>query len=486
MVYINLSSRNLFGNEAGEDEELSLLNSYFIDNPAFEDFYDDSQKLSIVSARKGMGKSALLAKLNYNLNNEEIYNNPLVIRTTGTDLLGLGNFDGKNHQYLENYWKQIICKRIIIEIGAKIGFAFDSNAISMVELAEIEGLKRKNIIGSLISRVIPKISDAEVQFKTSTPDNLGSLLCDYQETHTNSNVWILIDDIDAKFQNTTENQNLVSSFFSAIRSLSVEMQGLKIRTTVRSDVWSSLRHIEDLDKLQQYIIEINWTKKHMLDMLAQKILIYIQTNHPTENEAKYKLSKDYNKILDTVFKSPIEWRGNIDARLFDAISAFSNRRPRWMGQLCRMAGKKAKEQQRPPSKFITLEHINYILTEYGSNRRDDLIKEHNHQFSDLVNLINSLRATKKEFTQSELHEILERNYIQAKANIPPIDGKEYSSVEDLGDFLFKLGLISRIHEDTKKFTHFTDDPDLYRSVENRLNNIKWSIHPAYRNFLNIH
>lgn len=134
----------------------------------------------------------------------------------------------------------------------------------------------------------------------------------------------------------------------------------------------------------------------MLDMLAQKILIYIQTNHPTENEAKYKLSKDYNKILDTVFKSAlIEWRGNIDARLFDAISAFSNRRPRWMGQLCRMAGKKAKEQQRPPSKFITLEHINYILTEYGSNRRDDLIKEHNHQFSDLVILINSLRATKR-------------------------------------------------------------------------------------------
>lgn len=70
----------------------------------------------------------------------------------------------------------------------------------MVELAEIEGLKRKNIIGSLISRVIPKISDAEVQFKTSTPDNLGSLLCDYQETHTNSNVWILIDDIDANFK----------------------------------------------------------------------------------------------------------------------------------------------------------------------------------------------------------------------------------------------------------------------------------------------
>ena len=52
--------------------------------------------------------------------------------------------------YLENYWKQIICKRIIVEIGKNIGLALNSNDISMVELAEIDGLKGKNLIGGLI------------------------------------------------------------------------------------------------------------------------------------------------------------------------------------------------------------------------------------------------------------------------------------------------------------------------------------------------
>ena len=157
-----------------------------------------------------------------------------------------------------------------------------------------------------------------------------------------------------------------------------------------------------------------------------------------------------------------------------------------MGQLCRMAGKKAKENVH--SKRITLDYFNYILSDYGANRRDDLIKEHSHQFDELSNLIDSLRATNKEFTYTDLHLTLDENFIRGRSvdGIPSVDGKIYAEYEDLGDFLYRLGLISRIHDDKKTFTHFTDDPDLYKSVENRNDNITWSIHPAYRAFLNIH
>ncbi|BAN49623.1 hypothetical protein [Metapseudomonas resinovorans] len=110
------------------------------------------------------------------------------------------------------------------------------------------------------------------------------------------------------------------------------------------------------------------------------------------------------------------------------------------------------------------------------------------QFDELSNLIDSLRATKKEFNRQELHLILESAFIRGreKNDIPLVDGKSYADTEDLGDFLYKLGLISRIHDDGKEFTHFTNDPDLYRSMENKKNHITWSIHPAYRKFLNIH
>lgn len=483
MVKIRLNDRNIFGNDAGEDEALDVLNSYYVDHPDFEFFFDKSERLSIASARKGMGKSALLSRLEHKLLNDPDYKSPIVIRVKGGDLIGLGVFSGIDHSYLENYWKQIICKRVIIEIGSRINVALNSNEMSMVELAEIDGIKGRNFVGGLVSRVKSKVPLLNTELQSSIPENLVSVLSEYYNSNKDAMVWILIDDIDAKYTNTPENQARVGSFFSAIRSLAVGQKNLNIRATVRSDVWSCLRHLEDLDKIQQYIVSIFWNKRYMRDMLAKKILAYIQSRYPDSPESGYIFSSDYNKIFDLVFDSPVIWNG-AEQKLFEAISAFSNRRPRWMGQICRMAGIKASEGVN--RKKINIDHFNYILNEYGSHRRDDLIKEHSHQFSELSLLIDSLRATKKEFRYSELNIILEDAFIRGrdKSSIPVIDGKVYALNEDLGDFLYKLGLFSRVNGNI--FTHYTDDPDLYKSSENRRDNIIWSIHPAYRNFLNIH
>ncbi|MDO9164315.1 MAG: hypothetical protein Q8Q45_08485 [Methylococcaceae bacterium] len=485
MVFINLKDKTLFGNEAGEDEDLDLLNSYYIDHEDFEDFFNKDVRLNIVSARKGMGKSALLSRLEFKLKNDDIYSSPIIIRVKGNDLLGLGDFVDKDQAYLENYWKQIICKKVILEIGNSIGFALTSDEMSIIEIAELEGIKSKNIVGGLISRIKGKIPLVGTELKNTIPNNLESLLNNYQEKNDNSKVWILIDDIDAKFQNNDKYQSRVGSFFSAIRALAFGLNNLNIRATVRSDVWSCLRHLEDLDKMEQYIIDIFWSKRHMRDILANKILAYIKRTSPESDEAKFKLKSDYNKLLDLVFKSPIIWRNNSDVKLFEAISAFSNRRPRWMAQLCRMAASKAKSN--PNARKIDLEHINNILEEFGKNRKNDLIKEHQHQFDELSILIDAFRATDKEFKYSNINKILQDNFIKERKvdEIPNVDGSKYCNPEDFGNFIYKLGLISRVHDDGKKFTHFSDDPDLYRSIENRNDNITWSIHPSYRTFLNI-
>ncbi|TOG76345.1 hypothetical protein CGI95_24290, partial [Vibrio parahaemolyticus] len=86
-----------------------------------------------------MGKSALLSRLEYKLKNDSEYDEPIVIRVTGNELLGLGDFSSKDQAYLENYWKRIICKKVIIEIGSQIGFALSSDEIAMVESAELDG-----------------------------------------------------------------------------------------------------------------------------------------------------------------------------------------------------------------------------------------------------------------------------------------------------------------------------------------------------------
>lgn len=486
MLYLDLKDVNLFGNEAGEDEELEVLNSYYLDNDDFDVFFDADRKLSIVSARKGMGKSALVSRLHYKLLTDPNYSAPLVIRVKGPDLLGLGDFVGKDPVYLENYWKQIICKKIILELGARIGLAFTSDEMSMVEMAELEGMKSRNLIGGLLARLKGKIPFLSAEVSSSLPENAISLLSNYQEASQKSIVWVLIDDIDSKFQNNSDYQARVGSFFSAVRSLVFELKGINVRATVRSDVWSCLRHLEDLDKLDQYLLDIVWTKRDMRDMLAKKIVTYIIRNYPDSAEAKYMYKRDYNKIFDIVFESPILWRGDPKATMFEAISTFSNRRPRWMGQLCKMAGVKADRMV--SARKIKLEHINFILEAFGRKRRDDLIKEHLHQFAELEGLIDSFRATEREFCFSDIETVLGERFLRGREQIeiPRLDGSKYIKPEDLGHFVYKLGLISRIHEDGKSFTHFVDDPDLYRSGENKADNIRWSIHPSYRTFLNIH
>src|SRR5690606_22170439 len=124
-----------------------------------------------------------------------------------------------------------------------------------------------------------------VEVRNSFPENPESVLQNYQDCNGSSNVWILIDDIDAKYKDTEEYQSRVGSFFSAIRSLAFDMNNLYIRASVRSDVWANLRYLEDLDKWEQYIVEIFWTKKQLRDMLANRILSYIKRNHADSKES---------------------------------------------------------------------------------------------------------------------------------------------------------------------------------------------------------
>lgn len=487
ILNINIIDKELFGNDAGEDEKIEILNSYYVERDDLKDFFDKTVKLNVVSARKGMGKSSLLARLNYKLKNEGGYDDPIVVKVTGNNLLGLGDFKDKDQAYLENYWKQIICKKIIIEIGTSIGVALTSDAMSMVEIAELEGMKSRNLVGGLIARIKGKLPFLEVEARNSFPENLERLLENYQKKNENSTIWLLVDDIDAKYLDTIEYQTRIGSFFSAIRGLAVDAINLNIRATVRTDVWANLNHLEDLDKWEQYIVEIVWTKKMLRDMLANRILSYIQRNHPDSVEARYKVSRDYNKIFAAVFTVPIRWGDLTDATIFDAIYSFSNKRPRWVGQLCRMAAEQTKKHSLN-SKRITLDYIKEILVQYGKLRKNDLIKEHQHQFSELDQLIDAFRANAKQYKYTELSTMFKDNFVNQRSaeNIAVIDGKKYLSEECLGAFAYKIGLISHVDNDGRAYTHFSDNPDLFRSIKNRRDEIAWSVHIAFREFLNIH
>ena len=56
----DLINPNLFGNQAGEDEDKSRLSDYYLEKEKNKIFHDANRKLGFVRARKGVGKSALI------------------------------------------------------------------------------------------------------------------------------------------------------------------------------------------------------------------------------------------------------------------------------------------------------------------------------------------------------------------------------------------------------------------------------------------
>ena len=74
-----------FGNESADDVDPDELVEYFVEQVAFQKFLSPSNKLLVATARKGVGKSALLQWAVHKLKQQDP--DALVIRCRGADLV---------------------------------------------------------------------------------------------------------------------------------------------------------------------------------------------------------------------------------------------------------------------------------------------------------------------------------------------------------------------------------------------------------------
>src|SRR5436305_13398680 len=74
-----------FGNEAGDDVDAAELLSYFVEQDNFRHFLEREKRLLVATARKGVGKSALLKWTAHRVKQNDP--NALVISIRGADLV---------------------------------------------------------------------------------------------------------------------------------------------------------------------------------------------------------------------------------------------------------------------------------------------------------------------------------------------------------------------------------------------------------------
>ena len=483
--FADIDYDQLFGSDSGEDEDPNALRSYFVDLPEFKKFYDEKNPLTIVRGRKGMGKSALLKRLAIKLTDANATKD-IVIETTGNELMGMGNFDGANHAFLENHWKQVICKRICVEIGKRINFAITDNTMSMVEAAEIEGFKGLNVVSSLTDRIggfIQKLIPGGAGEAEGGPGILkkgvANPLQAVQQFQNQKDrvVWLLIDDIDAKYIDDDANQQRVGAFFSAIRSLAFSVKDLRIRASVRTDVWRNLRRMEDQDKIRQYVIDIFWKDQTLRSIFAKRILSYLQREAfgPAE---KWDTIVHYDEIVEQVFIGRMPW-DNKQVEPFVPIKILAGNRPRWMGQLCKLAGGHAGSSR------IGITHVTTAMKEFGQEKISDIQKEHLHQFEDLPKVMDIFRSGKREYNRYQLISLIGTGYVDKVSTPPFVNGYPFKSSDQIANFLFQIDFLSAHHLGKSDFVPYHDDPDLFASNENQQNKLMWTVNASYRNYLRI-
>ncbi|WP_200861996.1 P-loop ATPase, Sll1717 family, partial [Pseudogulbenkiania ferrooxidans] len=231
-------------------------------------------------------------------------------------------------------------------------------------------------------------------------EGIGFALDRYLQECDKYSVWLLIDDIDATYIDTPDYQSRIGAFFGALRLIVNELKGVKVRATVRSDVWTNLRKVEHLDKWEQYIVDIKWDDASMRRMLSMRILSYLKRNDLID--VSLDAVNDYKEIVELVFLRNFPWDGGV-VDSFVPLKLFSAGRPRWMGQICRMSGECCANRG---GARIGIDDIKEILENFGLNRVNDLMKEHSHQFPHVDKLVDIFRGNKKSYSLVELSMLL--------------------------------------------------------------------------------
>lgn len=487
---IDLSDPGLFGNDAAEDETPELLSSYFVEKAEFRRFYSVNTPLAIVRARKGIGKSALLAHVAHQVRTGD--RKTVVVQVKGSDLTGMGEFLSSDPSVLVNQWQQVICSQINVEIGRRVGFAFTDTSMALVESAELAGFRSRNLVGALIERlkVKAKFDHAEVDIVKPPAGKPSYLLDNFARENKGVNVWVVVDDIDATFTNSDQMRVKAATFFSACRKLVSDVQGVRIRAAVRTDVWTEIRRTDEaLDKCEQYIVDLAWDRDEISTIILMRVLSYLRRLQPDNPRfQRWTLGRQSSKISDLIFPAMVKW-GEFVIPTPHAISRLAVNRPRWATQLCRLSGSHA---HRLGTK-IDMNSIWEALPRFGQLRLDDLYREHGHQFAHLQSLIECFADGYRRYTTAELTRWITKRMRIDTSHLSDdpglqLNGNRISRVLELCHFLYKIGFIYGVKQQSDELGHYTyyeDRPELLQNPSNVDDGLIWEIDASYRKVLRI-
>jgi hypothetical protein len=485
-----------FGNEAGDDVEPEELLTYFVEQESFHQFLDKRKRLLVATARKGVGKSALLKWTAHRVARSDP--NALVISIRGADLVR-GNFnlqsELKGASDYQHDWMVRLCAIVNRRLALQLNFALTDDKITLVETAELEGYKSRNFAGALIDRMTTLFTEKGRTTVKIPAKNEIELF----KRAKDRDVWIVIDDLDATYQNTEQESMSLATFFSACRYLTQDMRGVYFRVSLRTDVWALIRRYDEaLDKTGQYVTEILWGQEDFLSLLALRIKASsLHLGLPLPKQGRRERPTSYKeRLLATAFVPKMQWGDSRqvsamqpslspprEAKTYRVIYVLSYERPRWAIQLCKLAREAALRKR---ALRIAKDSLDGVWGEYGAKRIEDLVAEHKHQCPQVNELLNAFRGSVRLMSRAELFSWI-KNRVSEHLEVK-IEGSLTRSPREIARFLYRIGfIVARSENEDGQYEHYRFDQmsDFLQARTDDDFAVKWEIHPCYRQALDI-
>lgn len=488
---IVLSDPTLFGNDAAEDERDEVFYSYAFERPELGPFVDSSRTIAIARAYKGEGKSALLrlSIREVKRGNGKRNGKPIIISKTADELAPEVSRD--DYASWVRAWKASIVGVFAAEIGAEIGVAWTDDTMALVEESEKRGRRPRTLVSAILDRLkLPELSLNGAKVTVPERRVLGTVNPEEaikRWLKEKKKLWLFVDDVDKNFANTALWRMRVAAFFDACRALCNAMPELRVRTTVRPNVWTIVkREFESLSHVEQYTVDLTWSANDARTLIAKRIEGYLRRTSQWQQVSSTLGGSQASRQEATIafaFESPMNWGGQ-EKSPHIVLHTLSVHRPRWMVELAKVGATSAVRQHRSR---ILRDDIVRELNAFGRRRIDDTVAEFKSQCPELEELIGAFSREKEQLSTDELLKIIDNKILtHLSPTISGVSGKV--SNLNVAALLFEIGLIyGRRDRTDSTYEHisFAENPTLLRSRTNVDEGLTWEVHPVFRQALDI-
>lgn len=427
--------------------------------------------LLILVGHKGVGKSALLKVLAA----EDKEEDRIPITVQPNDIY---NLDVSSENFLEKIetWKDglssIIFNKLVLSLNEHLLDQAPNRTFS-------EWIGRFNdLLSNALGKKLADLQKEKISLSSSVFTTLlkNALFKEKQIT-------IYLDDLDRGWENTSNDIKNLSAMLNAVRDLSRDIQNLKFRIALRSDVYYAVRTSDETtDKIDGSVIWQSWTNHEILVMLIKRIETYFGRNIDQDYLLGQK-QKDIAHYLNSVFEERFQGNGHWEnAPMYRVLMSLIRKRPRDLVKLCTLAARKAYANKH---NFILTNDLESVFKNYSNDRLTDTSTEYKSELPKVQELLLKMKPSQKEltsgtpclFSREQLIKKLES--VLSMSSFTFKDGKEVTP-QSLAAFLYKINFITARKKVRNEILRVYYDENQYIYNDFADFGYSYEIHPAYR------